>query len=196
MPHPLDSRIRTAHAVANIRGSLMRSPDGPHADRPNEHAGTATVLTLPIPAPVRDGVRRTGALAPTDNQGRVHLRKATTALGWEPGTRLVARVDGRSAVVRPGERKSPLDTPVTADREGRLALPPVVVAALDLHPGDQVLAIAVPATGQLRLHAAADALQELTGPLSVPPPTLQDIAPRRKTGTRVKPRFTPDPAGA
>jgi hypothetical protein len=100
MPHALNTRIRLAHAVSSIRGSLYLAPDSP---RPQAAHGDCEPLAPLLPLhpvePARDHVRRVGALAPLDGQGRAHLRKVLTSLGWEPGASLTVRVVGRAAVV-------------------------------------------------------------------------------------------------
>jgi hypothetical protein len=48
------------------------------------------------------------------------------------------------------------------DAGRRLTLPPVVLGALDVRPGQQVQAVGVLDTGELHLVATADALQIFT----------------------------------
>jgi bifunctional DNA-binding transcriptional regulator/antitoxin component of YhaV-PrlF toxin-antitoxin module len=144
--------------------------------------------------PARDGVTRVGALAALDRGHRVNAAKALRALGWTTGDRLVAHVQGRSAVLTRRAQEKYADVPVRVDEDHRLLLPPAVVARLDLGTGAQVLLIAIPGTGELHVVAAADALCRLTGPLADPTPVPTDAqapagAPPRRTS--IRPPFRP-----
>lgn len=169
MPHGLNTHIRNAHAVANIRGGRYPAPLTVMASTGTD-AGTdavADVVALPRrdARPARDGVARPGALAPLDGGNRVSLGKVLAALGWDAGTALVATCSPREVVVRAGRADAPTLIPVPVDSDRRLTLPPSVTGALDVARGEQVLAVAVPATGELHLRAAADVLQQVTGEL-------------------------------
>jgi hypothetical protein len=77
--------------------------------------------------------------------------------------------------------------PVDADR--RLTLPPAVLVALDVRPGDQVLAGVVVDAAELHLFAVADALQLLTGALPSEVEAEGVPAPRAPAGSRVRGRW-------
>lgn len=120
-----------------------------------------------------------GALGPLDGDNRASLGKLLPALGWDTTTPLVAVIDGHTAVVRVGKRtrRAPWLIAVRATG-GRMTLPPPVTGALGIAPGEQVIAIALPDRGELRLLAAADGLQELTGHLDA----LPTAEPAAQTG--------------
>lgn len=188
VPHPLDTRIRTAHAVAGIRGSLLLAPDSPASPAPAPVIGRIAPARPETPHP--DGIDRAGAIAAVDAQGRVNLRKALAVLEWDAGTELVLRVTGSRATVRRGRPATPADLPVVVDTQGRLCLKPTALAALDLDAGTQVLAAAVPSLGELQLCNAAEALTQLFGG-SEPRPT-GSVTPLTAGRSRIRPRFVPD----
>lgn len=100
-------------------------------------------------------------------------------------------------VITAGRATAPTLTPVPADNDRRLTLPPTVMGALDVTRRDQVVAVAVPVTGKLHLRAAADVLQQITGAFDVPveAPTAEPPADAgRARRRRVTPRWT-SPAG-
>ena len=192
MPSGLDTSVRTAHTVAGIRGPRMPSPQtltaAPAAD------ALADVVALPHREvrPARDGATRRGGIVPLDGQNRIAAAKLLGPLGWGAGQPLVAGCGPGRAVLRAGAADSPLLVPVPVDSDRRLTLPPTVTGALGVGPGEQVLAVAVPATGELLLRAAADVLQELTGPLpqATPAPPAAAPAPAGRGGrSRVRPRW-------
>lgn len=160
MPHTLDQRIRTSHAVRNIRDRRMPAPQSVARRR-------AVPVGLPLPPrpaprPRRDGVPRPAALASLDDHGRVSVRPVLAALGWDEATALVARNRAGTAVItRRSEAAAPGAPVRPIDRAGRLTLPPLLTAALDVGTGEQVLMYADLAAGELRLHAAVDVLQTL-----------------------------------
>jgi hypothetical protein len=164
MPHGLDTKIRTERAVANIRG---RYPAPLTVMASSGTDGGADVVALPRrePRPARDGAKRWGGCVPLDAGGRVSLGKGLAALGWDAATTLVATCSPREVVVRAGRADAPTLVPVPVDEDRRLTLPPTVTGALDVARGEQVVAVAVPATGELHLRAAADVLQQVTGDL-------------------------------
>jgi hypothetical protein len=118
------------------------------------------------PRPARDGAVRHAHAPRIDAQNRVNLGKALGALGWTPQTFLVAAREDGHVVIR-AAADSPLLTRVPVDADRRLTLPPAVFVALDVRPGDQVLAGVVLDTAELHRFAVADALQILTGALAI-----------------------------
>jgi hypothetical protein len=190
VPHALDSHIRTSHAVARIRPSLFLAPDTVRPGPPGQASGSsAEAVPAGAARPKPDGAARHGTIAPVDGQGRVHLRKALASMGWSESTGLVAEVSPQRAVVRAGAVARPTDIPLALDKQGRLSLSPTVVAALSLREADQVLAIAVPATGELHVCAAASVLQDITGTVEPEPATHQVARDPRPRG--IRPRFAP-----
>ncbi|SDD37136.1 hypothetical protein SAMN05660690_4092 [Geodermatophilus telluris] len=202
MPHGLDTRHRTAARVAGIKapypGVDTLAPSGPAAGRAAEvdasEGRLAPVVHLADRAarPARDGATREPQAARIDAQNRINLGKALSALGWTPDTFLVAARENGHIVVR-AAADSPLLTPVPVDAQRRLTLPPAVLGALDVRPGDQVLAGVVVDTAELHLFAAADALQQLIGALpgSGPPEAAAEPAPARPAagGSRIRGRW-------
>jgi hypothetical protein len=203
MTSGLDTAHRTAARVTAIR-SPYRGVDalGPNPDASDDGrraAGAAEVALAPVvhlanrtPRPARDGATRRAYAPCIDAQNRVNLGKALRALGWTPDTFLVAAREDDRVVIRAGA-DSPMLTPVPVDADRRLTLPPLVLAGLDVRPGDQVLASVVVDTGELHLFAAADALQQLTGVLpgaAAPAAAPQTpTAPATQGRSRVKPAW-------
>ena len=198
MPAGLDTAHRTAARVAAIRAphpgtDALRPKAGPRG----AGGGAAAEVLAPVvhisdrtPRPPRDGAVRHAHAPRIDTQNRVNLGKALGALGWSPQTLLVAARENGHVVIR-AAADSPLLIRVPVDADRRLTLPPAVLIALDVRPGDQVLAGVVVDTAELHLFAVADALQLLTGTLcpeveagSVPAP-----APRPAGGSRVRGRW-------
>jgi hypothetical protein len=71
-----------------------------------------------------------------------------------------------------------------------------VLVALDVRPGDQVLASVVVDTAELHLFAVADALQLLTGALPTAAPHTAPVPAQRTPGSRVRGRWQPADGGA
>lgn len=193
MPHGLDTKIRTAHAVANIRG---RYPAPLTVMASGGTDALADVVALPRrDAPARDGVDRRGVCVPLDGGNRVSLGKILAALGWDAATTLVATCSPREVVVRVGLAGTPTLIPVPVDDDRRLTLPPSITGALDVARGQQVVAVAVPATGELHLRAAADVLQQVTGVLDTSaddePAAIPAPAAGLPTRSRVKEAWRP-----
>lgn len=140
------------------------------------------------------GAARVGAIVPLDVQCQASVGKAAAALGWSTATRLVLGVEGDRAVVREGTRTEPRLVSVALDGQRRLQLPPAVTGALHLAPGDQVVLVATPGTGELAVHAAADVLQDLTGVLPAPPaePGAVRAVPGAGRRSSVAPAFSPE----
>lgn len=198
MPHPRDTAIRKGHALARIR-SPYAAPRTVMADIGAAADGSeAPVVPLPRREgrPARDGARRSGAIAPLDSQNRVSLGKVLGTLGWSASTALVATCRPREVVITAGSPTLPTLIRVPVDEDRRLTLPPTVTGALSVSRGEQVVAVAVPATGELHLRAAADALQQITGALDIAAePSDGPPAPAGKARRgRVTARWTP-PAG-
>lgn len=121
---------------------------------------------------------------------RANVGKAAKALGWAPGQSLVLEMTGSQAAVRLGSPLTPAEHAVTVDDKGRLRLPPAALGCLGIGPGEQILAIAVPAWEALHLLAATDLLQAVTGWIEVEPQTLEEdrtAAP----ASRLRPRWAP-----
>ena len=197
MPHPLDTAIRNGHAVERIR-SRYPAPHTVLAEAQAASSGATSGQVLPLARrearPARDGARRSGAIAPLDGQCRVSLGKVLSVLGWDATTQLVACCRPREVVLTAGTATAPTLTPVPVDDDRRLTLPPTVTGSLDVGRGDQVVAVAVPATGELHLRAAADVLQHLTGELDAvadEPSALQAPSAGRAGRRRVTPRWRP-----
>jgi hypothetical protein len=198
MIHGLAGKHRTDHLRRQIRGPALApetlgSHPEPAAGSPELLAAAdAVVMPLRASRPQRDGATRVGALVPLDQDKRASLAKPLAALGWDKDSKLIAEVHGASIVVRAGEpmlqRPWLVRIRISA---GRLTLPPTVTGALRVEAGDQVLAVALPAQGELRIHAAADALQQVTGELE----PVKPAAPERAgagppaSRTRVRPAF-------
>ena len=142
------------------------------------------VPVVPIGArrPRRDGALRVGAVVPLDRDHRASLSRPLAALGWDRTTALVDEVEGHRVVVRAG-----------APTKRRPWLVPVkVTGALDVRAGDQIIVIALPGASEMRVAAAADALQELTGELvpdRVPEPVAQYEVESAKPRSQVRPAF-------
>lgn len=199
MTHGLAAKHHTDHRRRQIRGPQL-APESlgaadatsPATGRKGDRAGDSVVVPLQAARPRRDGAIRIGAVVPLDSDKRASLAKPLAALGWDHTTKLVAEVHGHRVVIRTGAPTAaqPWLVPVRT-AGGRLSLPPTLTGALAVDGGDQVLAVALPASGELRLLAAADALQELTGELPTEQP---DTAPAAPAGTfarrtRVRPAF-------
>lgn len=200
MTHGLATKNRTAHVRRQIRGPHLApeslAPSTP-ADGSQDTGASSSGVVVPLRTrrPARDGATRVGAVVPLDADHRASLGKPLAALGWDRTTALVAEVHGHRAVVRPGQPTAHqpwlIRIRVSA---GRITLPPTLTGALMVGGGDQVLAVALPATGELQLFPAADALQQLTGEQ---PPNQADSgaaagAPspaRPAPRTRVRPAF-------
>jgi hypothetical protein len=200
MPHPLDTAIRNGHAVARIR-SPYAAPRTVMAAAEAAVDGHTEAQVVPLPRrdprPARDGIRRCGAIAPLDGQNRVSLAKVLVPLGWDASTALVATCRPREVVITAAIATAPTLTAVPVDDDRRLTLPPTVTGALDVGRGEQVVAVAVPATGELHLRAAADVLQQVTGALevAVDEPTPAQAAPAgRARRRRVTQRWAPPPS--
>ncbi|GAA3565694.1 hypothetical protein GCM10022197_21960 [Microlunatus spumicola] len=196
MTHGLSARIRSNHVRSRIRGPYL-APESINVasvdDFDGVGAGYVRPPSTPRPAAARrDGLVRIGALVPMDSTHRVSLAKPLAALGWDTGTDLVVAIEGRQGVVRPGKptRDNPWLIPARV-AGGRLTVPPPLTGALALSAGDQVLAIAFPAFDELRLLSAADALQELTGTLTVDDvvPTVTVAPARVGVSTRIRPAY-------
>jgi hypothetical protein len=200
MPAGLDTAHRTAARVAAIRAPYPGTDAlSPRTGSHSRGRGAAAEVLAPVvhiadrtPRPPRDGAVRNAHAPRIDAQNRVNLGKAPGALGWTPQTLLVAARENGHVVIR-AAADSPLLTRVPVDADRRLTLPPAVLVALDVRPGDQVLASVVVDTAELHLFAVADALQLLTGALpsevaaeGVPEPAP---APRAPAGSRVRGRW-------
>ncbi|MCF6744815.1 hypothetical protein E9529_11080 [Blastococcus sp. KM273128] len=198
MPAGLDTAHRTAARVAAIRAPHPGTDALRRKAAPRSAGGRAAAEVLaPVvhisdraPRPPRDGAVRDAHAPRIDAQNRVDLGKALRALGWTPETLLVAARENGHVVIRAAAH-SPLLTRVPVDADRRLTLPPAVLVALDVRPGDQVLAGVVVDTAELHLFAVADALQLLTGVLPAgsqaegsPEPAL-----RAAGGSRIKGRW-------
>ena len=141
---------------------------------------------------VRDGGTRHGQTAPIDAQNRVSLGKALSALGWTPDTfPVAARENGTSCSAPPLTAPSSPRCP-SMPSGGSPSLPPAVLGALDVRPGDEVLAGVVVDTEALHLFPVADALQLLIGALptvqtaeAVPQPA-RHRAPRAAAGSKAR----------
>ena len=181
MPHGLDTHRRTRHQVSALRPARLPAPETVTAAR--QASAPLVVRTAPPETPpARDGAERRGAVVPVDAQHRVAAGRLLAALGWHAATGLVASCRPGAVVVRPGTADSPLVVPVRADAERRLTLPPTALGSLGVNAGDQVVAVAVPATGELHLLAAADVLAQLTGPVAdapAPPAVARPAASRQ-----------------
>jgi hypothetical protein len=200
MTHGLATHHQIAHVRRQIRGHML-APESLGAaltpDKSGHNAGTSNgtvVVPLHTGRPRRDGATRIAALVPLDCDNRASLAKPLAALGWDRTTRLVAEIYGHRAVVRAGEPTETQPWLVAIRVSGaRLSLPPTLTGALAVGGGDQVLAVALPATGELQLFAAADALQELTGDLPRDPANADSAAASTATQpaprTRVRPAF-------
>ena len=168
--HGLDTAIRARHACAGAARHQLPRPDTLAPRRAAAGHG-APVVAQPRPRtrPARDGARRHGAVAPLDGQHRASLGKTLAVLGWTGATPLAAVLrDGHAEVsVREGAG-SPATVPLTIDAAGPPQLPPTLVGGLDLRGGDQVVAIALPGTGELHLPPAGDVLQQPCSTLSTP----------------------------
>ena len=199
MPHALDSLVRTQFAVSAIRGTAA-APLTEHSAAVVDsisaaaRAAATDALLRPPARPVRDGARRPAALAALDDHHRISLRAVAGALGWDKSTQLVATVEDGRGVIRAGLRARPSQTKVRPLDSGlRLTLPPSLAAALDVEAGEQVLAVAVLAAGELHLHAAADVLQSLTGPVAAPGAPEATVTPlRSRRSTQVLAAFQAD----
>lgn len=192
-----DERIKATHQRARQRKLITFSPDSlPEAiETQGGFAPVVAVAFKPTFTPALDDTDRVAVFTMADLQHRIGVGKVTKPLGWDAGTALVATSDAGRVTVSAAPRSSPAQQSVTLDCKGRLRLGPSAVAVLNADPGAQVLAIAVPATGELVLLAAAAALAQLTGPLATtaPPPTrerqLETAAPPR---SGVRRRFQPE----
>lgn len=193
MPHGLDTSIRTARVVGRIRAPF---PSPRAVSAAVDPGADADVVPLPRRdgAPARDGVERRAAVGLLDGQNRLSLGKVLTALGWDAATPLVAVCSPREVVITAGTALRPTLTPVPVDGDRRLTLGPTITGALDVGPGEQVVAVAVPSVGELHLRAAADALQLITGAF-ISGGADQDqaaVAPTARSGrSGVKARWKP-----
>jgi bifunctional DNA-binding transcriptional regulator/antitoxin component of YhaV-PrlF toxin-antitoxin module len=192
MPSGLDTARHTAHRVAAIRApfpGVDTLAPRPATEAPAAELAPVVHIADRAPRPVRDGAARWGAIVPLDAQNRLSLGKALARLGWDETTFLVAVRDGGRVVVRAAD-DSPEATPVPVDGDRRLTLPPGVLAILGVRRGDQVFASAVLDTGELYLAAAADVLQEFTGPVPTAPAKAIAV-PAVGTGRGSTPRWQP-----
>jgi hypothetical protein len=199
MPAGLDTARRTAARVAAIRAPY------PGTDTLTARTAVPEPPSAPALAPVvhladrtrrevRDGAHRVSQVAKIDAQNRINLGKVLGPLGWDASTFLVAGPERGHIVVR-ARADSPLLTRVPVDAGRRLTLPPVVLGALDVRPGQQVQAVGVVDTGELHLVATADALQIFTGPVTAAAPTPAPVA-RPGSGSRVRSSWRPADGGA
>lgn len=195
MTYGLQTKNHTDHLRGRIRGSQL-APETLSAGTAPGDAGAVSPVVVPLRArrPPRDGTARVGAVVPLDRDHRASLAKPLAALGWDRSTDLVAEVHGPRAVIREGKptTRQPWLVPMKVCA-GRLTLPPALTGALAVRGGEQVLAIALPTTGELQLLAAADVLQELTGerPKDAAPtrPVLDPGAQRHAAKSRVRASF-------
>lgn len=153
------------------------------------------LLRRPATTP-KDGVARSAAVVPLDNQNRFAVRKAVANLGWTGETALVLTVTGAEVVIRPGTRTRPEYTPVSLDAQGRLTVPTRVLVTLGLESGDALFLVALPQLDELRLFSAKGVAALATGPLEAPQTETGETAsaPTQATserGTRVRPAFQP-----
>jgi hypothetical protein len=194
MPHGLATANRLAHTARAIRGASYPAPETLTAG-----AGlrVADIIALPHRAarPARDGAARFGGIAALDAQHRVSAAKVATTLGWPAGTPLIATTLSGAVTITAGRADTPFVVPVPLDADRRLTLPPTLTGALGVTAGEQVVLIAIPAAGELRLLAAADALQLITGPVENGAGDAgTEVAGLRPAGrTRVAPRWRPAP---
>jgi hypothetical protein len=192
-----DERIKATHQRARQRKLITVSPDSlPEAiEAQGGFAPVVAVAFKPTFTPALDDTDRVAVFTMADPQHRIGVGKVTRPLGWDPGTALVAICAGGRVTVSAAPRTSPTQQSVTLDCKGRLRLGPSAVAVLHADPGAQVLAIAVPATGELVLLPAAAALAQLTGPRATTAPApsleheLETAAPPR---SGVRRRFQPE----
>lgn len=201
MPAGLDTAHRTAARVAAIRAPYPGTDTVAPKISPDDGDASAAEVLAPVvhiadrtPRPVRDGAVRHAHAPRIDAQHRVNLGKALGALGWTPQTFLVAAREDGHVVIR-AAADSPLLTRVPVDADRRLTLPPAVFVALDVRPGDQVLAAVVLDTAELHLLAVADALQLLTGALSTAAPEPAAVPTPRTPGNRIRGRWQPADGG-
>jgi hypothetical protein len=192
-----DERVKTTHQRARQRKLITVSPDSlPEAiEAQGGWSPVVAVAFKPTFTPALDDTDRVAVLTMADPQHRIGVGKATKPLGWSAGTSLVATCAGGRVTVSAAPRTSPAQQSVTLDSKGRLRLGSSAVAVLNADPGAQVLAIAVPATGELVLLPAAAALALLTGPLATtaPLPSREhEIGTEASARCGVRRRFQPE----
>lgn len=152
---------------------------------------------LPYRPGTRLAARHTGATARLDSEMRANLAAVLTALGWEPGTRLVLRLlpAGRAEVTAttPDAPLARAEHLLTPDRQQRLRLPAPARSWLEVAPGDQLACLALPGAGRLLLGnpehlwlallagEAIDAEPEQTAPTHLPEPRRSGPRPARGT---------------
>jgi hypothetical protein len=155
------------------------APDSIPAGFRTSRGTTAPIVAIafePTSIPALDGVVRVPSFARCDRQHRINVGKATAPLGWTPATALVATCNSGRVSVIAAPKTSPAQQCVTLDDKGRLRMGPAASAILRLDPTAQVLAIAVPVTGELVLMPAAAALEVLTGPVTMSAPATPSAA--------------------
>jgi hypothetical protein len=171
--NPTPERLRAAHTLSRIRP--YPAPDTVAARRATgESVKPAPVVPKafrPTSQPVTDTLTRVGAMVAMDNQNRIAAGKLAKPLGWSLGTPLLAHCAGDRVSIVSGIQTSPAQIALCLGDDCRLTLPPAAVAVLGLTKNDQVLAIAIPATGELLLRNASVVLAEATGPVTVPATT-------------------------
>lgn len=185
MTHGLQTAHRTTALLAGLR-PLGAAPANLAAGR---DTGLAPALLLaPVHRAPRDGAGRTGVFAAMDAQNRVSIIKVSSALGWTDATPVVVTCEPGRVIARPGVPAKPTELRAKFVG-GRLTLPAAARANLWVRTGDQVVAATVPGTDSLVLAAAADVLQQMTGPEDVAcAPAPATTAP---LSGGVKPRWQP-----
>lgn len=98
-----------------------------------------------------------------DTKNRVGLGKLTRSVGIAAGDHLSAHVQGATVRVARAtdEHARRATTSLRVDTQHRLTLSPGLCFTLGIRPGQQVQAIANPATGELTLISLANALAQL-----------------------------------
>jgi hypothetical protein len=193
--HRTDVSVKTTdrhadtHRVASIRRQFPVPGDLAPGARPGAGSAPAVPLFRPTAAPADDGIERIGAFIALDGQNRIAATKVTKPLGWSADTSLIARCVGGRVTITAGTRANAADIPVPLDSTGRLTLPPTACASLMASAGVQLIAVAVPATGELVLANAAGALASVTGPIDAPAPAVEPPAPAPPAPTRVRSAF-------
>jgi hypothetical protein len=196
MTHGYDTRHTNTAFLTGMRGRAHEQP------RSALTGDLAEVVPL-RPArsgPARDGAARVGALASMDAGNRVCVAKAATAAGWSEGSPIIVTCVPGRVVARPGTPSERTEH-ASAFVGGRLTLPVTARACLAISPGDQIVITTVPGEDCLLIVAAADVLQQLTGPVAEPEPgacaapelAALDAPARRRSS--VKPAWQEDSAG-
>ena len=192
-----DERVKATHQRARQRKLITVSPDSlpEPTEAPGGFAPVVAVAFRPTFTPALDDTDRVAVLTMADPQHRIGVGKATKPLGWSAGTALVATCAGGRVTVSAAPRSSPAQQSVTLDSKGRLRLGSSAVAVLNADSATQVLAIAVPATGELVLLPAAAALAQLTGPLATTAPAASrehQLETGAQARSGVRRRFQPE----